>query len=54
MLWRGAPYAPTSAAGARAAGIAFIHQELNLFTNLSVAENLFIDGFPAARACCAR
>jgi ribose transport system ATP-binding protein len=46
MLWRGRPYAPASAADAKAAGIAFIHQELNLFTNLSVAENLFIDGFP--------
>jgi ribose transport system ATP-binding protein len=46
MLWRGAPYAPANAADAKAAGIAFIHQELNLFTNLSVAENLFIDGFP--------
>ena len=33
----------------RRAGIAFIHQELNLFTNLSVAENLFIDGFPRGR-----
>jgi ribose transport system ATP-binding protein len=46
MLWRGQPYTPASAADAKAAGIAFIHQELNLFTNLSVAENLFIDGFP--------
>jgi ribose transport system ATP-binding protein len=46
MLIRGAPYAPRSAADAAKAGIAFIHQELNLFTNLSVAENLFIDGFP--------
>ena len=46
MLWRGQPYAPTSAADAKAAGIAFIHQELNLFTNLTVAENLFVDGFP--------
>ena len=46
MLWRGQPYRPASAADATAAGIAFIHQELNLFTNLSVAENLFIDGFP--------
>ena len=32
--------------GQRARGIAFIHQELNLFTNLSIAENLVIDGFP--------
>lgn len=46
MDWRGKPYRPTGAADAAAAGIAFIHQELNLFANLSVAENLFIDGFP--------
>lgn len=46
MMWRGAPYAPQSPADAREAGIGFIHQELNLFTNLSVAENLFIDDFP--------
>ncbi len=46
MLWRGEPYAPRSAAEATARGIAFIHQELNLFTNLSIAENVFIDGFP--------
>jgi ribose transport system ATP-binding protein len=46
MLWRGAPYAPRAAADAATRGIAFIHQELNLFTNLSIAENLFIDGFP--------
>ena len=35
-------------------GIAFIHQELNLFTNLSIAENIFIDdsrtGAAAARS----
>jgi ribose transport system ATP-binding protein len=46
MFWRGQPYRPAGAADAAAAGIAFIHQELNLFTNLSVAENLYIDGFP--------
>ena len=46
MFWRGEPYAPASAADATARGIAFIHQELNLFTNLSIAENIFIDGFP--------
>ena len=49
MLWRGEPYAPLSAADAKARGIAFIHQELNLFTNLSVAENLFLDAFPRRR-----
>jgi ribose transport system ATP-binding protein len=46
MRWRGEPYRPQSAADAARAGIAFIHQELNLFTNLSIAENLFIGDFP--------
>lgn len=46
MFWRGQPYQPHDAADAIKAGIGFIHQELNLFTNLSVAENLYIDGFP--------
>lgn len=46
MLLRGAPYAPQGPEDARAAGIGFIHQELNLFTNLSVAENMFIESFP--------
>ena len=30
----------------QARGIAFIHQELNLFKNLTIEENLFIGGFP--------
>ncbi|OHB63632.1 MAG: ABC transporter [Planctomycetes bacterium RBG_13_50_24] len=42
----GKQYNPSCPADATRAGIAFIHQELNLFTNLSVADNLFIDGFP--------
>lgn len=42
-------YSPRSPSSATAKGIAFIHQELNLFTNLTVAENLFIDGFPKNR-----
>jgi ribose transport system ATP-binding protein len=46
MSWHGQSYRPRSAADATKAGIAFIHQELNLFTNLSIAENLFIDSFP--------
>lgn len=46
MQFQGKPYAPRSPADATAVGIAFIHQELNLFTNLSIAENLFIDNFP--------
>ena len=42
----GEDYHPTCPADATRAGIAFIHQELNLFGNLSIADNLFIDGFP--------
>ena len=28
------------------AGIAFVHQELNSLPTMSIAENIFIDGFP--------
>jgi ABC-type sugar transport system ATPase subunit len=42
----GKKYNPSCPADATQADIAFIHQELNLFPNLSVADNLFIDGFP--------
>ncbi|MGE3308923.1 MAG: sugar ABC transporter ATP-binding protein [Limisphaerales bacterium] len=40
------PYAPSSPSDAAKAGIAFVHQELNLFPNLSIAENVFLGGFP--------
>ncbi len=46
LEWRGAPYAPRRPADAMKAGIAQIHQELNLFPNLTIAENLFLGGFP--------
>ncbi|MFN8469457.1 MAG: sugar ABC transporter ATP-binding protein [Caldilineaceae bacterium] len=46
MLLDGQPYAPRTPGDANNAGVAFIHQELNLFTNLSIAENIFINGFP--------
>ncbi len=46
MRLHGEPYAPASPRDASAAGVAFIHQELNLFTNLSIAENLQIASFP--------
>ena len=49
MTLRGKSFTPANPAEARKAGIGFIHQELNLFTNLSVAENLYIDGFPRKR-----
>lgn len=46
MLLDGKPYTPRTPRHASDAGISFIHQELNLFSNLSIAENIFIDGFP--------
>ncbi len=46
-LWFGGqPFSPRSPADAEVAGIAFVHQELNLFGNLSIAENLFVNCFP--------
>ncbi len=45
----GDKYYPACPADATRAGIAFIHQELNLFGNLSIADNLFIDRFPQFR-----
>ena len=42
-LWLdGQPFEPGSRRDSDAAGIAFIQQELNVFPNLSVAENLFL------------
>ena len=49
MELAGEPYSPRSPLSAAEKGIAFVHQELNLFANLSVGENLFIDGFPKTR-----
>lgn len=42
----GVSYAPANSKDAARAGIAFIHQELNLFENLSIAENLALQAFP--------
>ncbi len=52
-LW-GEPYAPAGPAEAALQGIAFIHQELNLFGNLTIAENFFITCFPQTRIFGAR
>ena len=49
MLLNGQTYAPNNPAEASQAGIAFIHQELNLFSNLNIAENIFISDFPKRR-----
>jgi ABC-type sugar transport system ATPase subunit len=42
VLLDGIPFEPSSRRDADAAGIAFIQQELNIFANLTVAENLFL------------
>ncbi|MDF2614586.1 MAG: transporter [Clostridia bacterium] len=39
-------YIPNTPKDAAEAGIEFIHQELNLFPNLSIADNMFITKFP--------
>ncbi len=49
MQFDGVTYAPQTPAEATRRGVAFVHQELNLFTNLSIAENLFIPSFPKNR-----
>ena len=46
IAFNGADYRPKGPRDASKQGIAFIHQELNLFRNLSIAENLFITEFP--------
>lgn len=46
MNFGGASHAPRHPTEATRAGIAFIHQELNLFANLSIAENIFLTAFP--------
>jgi ABC-type sugar transport system ATPase subunit len=49
MQLQGKIYQPTNPQEAIQAGIAFIHQELNLFPNLSIAENLHLANFPARK-----
>lgn len=46
MLLAGENYAPKHPTDAARARVAFIHQELNLFTNLSISENIFITSLP--------
>ena len=42
----GAVFQPRSPRDAEDAGVAFVHQELNLFPNLTVGENLLLGRFP--------
>jgi ribose transport system ATP-binding protein len=46
MRLLGKEYQPRNPREAAGHGIAFIHQELNLFGNLTIAENLFLTSFP--------
>jgi ribose transport system ATP-binding protein len=46
ILLRGKPYQPTSPAQAKLAGIQCVYQELNMFPDLSIAENVSIERFP--------
>jgi ribose transport system ATP-binding protein len=46
MRLDGLPFAPRHPTDATRRGVAFIHQELNLFPNLSIAENIFLTDFP--------
>ncbi|MGE0883793.1 MAG: sugar ABC transporter ATP-binding protein [Blastocatellales bacterium] len=47
MQLAGETYLPQTPADATGRGVAFVHQELNLFTNLSIAENLFLPHLPS-------
>ena len=49
MLLAGQPYSPQTPLDAAGQGIAVVHQELNLFANLSIAENLFLTELPCRR-----
>jgi len=46
----GADFEPHNPQDAARRGVAFIHQELNLFPNLSIAENIFLTRFPRSTA----
>jgi len=50
MWLAGKRFTPKSPREAEHAGVAFIHQELNLFANLSIAENIFVGSFPRRSA----
>ncbi|MBC8002711.1 MAG: sugar ABC transporter ATP-binding protein [Opitutaceae bacterium] len=46
VRFNGLDFRPANPLDAARQGIAFIHQELNLFPNLTIAENLFLTRFP--------
>lgn len=46
ILLNGKPYLPSNPAQAKAAGVQCVYQELNMFPDLSIAENVTIERFP--------
>jgi ribose transport system ATP-binding protein len=54
MRLGGEVFAPQNPAESTRRGVAFVHQELNLFSNLSIAENLFLPRLPARKVMDAR
>jgi ABC-type sugar transport system ATPase subunit len=46
IIYNGVPFEPKSPQNTLIEGIAFIHQELNLFLNLNIYENIYIANFP--------
>ncbi len=46
MRLEGSPYRPRGPRDAAALGVTFIHQELNVFSNLSITDNLFLTSYP--------
>jgi ribose transport system ATP-binding protein len=51
LVLAGQDYSPRSAREAERAGIGFIHQELNLFPELTITENLLLTDFPRRSWC---
>jgi ABC-type sugar transport system ATPase subunit len=49
MRLDGEPYRPRGPRDAAALGVTFIHQELNVFSNLSITDNLFLTSYPRLR-----
>ena len=50
IVLNGGEYTPKNAKDADEAGIALIHQELNLFLNMTIAENIYMTGAPGSTA----
>src|SRR5688500_4165117 len=49
MWMAGQIYSPANPLDAVKSGIGFVHQELNLFPNLSIVDNLFLTDYPSRR-----